>query len=511
MSENTQPQNNDIFSDWEQEQEPITPPAEIKESDSKVFSDWEQTLPKNNLQNLGLTTEKPTTPEEPSLWETLNTPTGYQKFNWSNVGLSTGLGMGVGAIGGPLGAIGGGVTGFASGVAGEWSREAGNRPLVTFAFELFGGAAPTASKILLQKGLSKALGVFSYKGQKALNLLQSSSAEDRAIINAKRMTFGDDVFEGLYSTENIDTLNALLKQRLFNDGIKVGSTEKASDAFRSKLFKDILKEASKLKGAERGLGSFTFSPEVKNELATELLRLRAFNDISKAEINHINVILNRLVDEDAVIREMAPDRLINLIQSGGTYLGTTKGELKLKITEPAQKALKKAFDNYLQRTTGKSGYQVLKNIEKQEFIAVGRDSIPTIVDSGFNITSPAIRSAIENIAQSPTGRKDFVNAINQHFANFGETLVKEGVEVGKTIDKKTLLKEFHRLEPIIKETKVMSKDQLVQLRAKLLQLPKEVDNIVWMQNASDLIRNSLVGAMVAETASEKRNKPIFSL
>lgn len=508
-----------LFDKWQSQQktkdtsmESVPEPTEAPGKGSmSSFDAWNKSVggPESDL---GLVVPNTDIDAEPSLWESLNTPTAPQEWDWTNVGLSTAIGAGVGtAIAPGPGTVGGAVSGFASGMAGEMSRRSGNRPLYTFGLELFGGAGPAAGKMLLQKGV-KSLGVFlPYKGQKAVNLFASSTPEQKAIIAAKRASFGDDVFDGLYSTKHTDALNVVLREKLFKQGINVGENQKASDVFRETLFKDIFKRSSQGTAPELGIDSFTRSPEVTDLLLGQLIKLQKVGDIKKHEVVHIKKILDSLVDTDATVRAMAPDKLINLIQSGGSYSGLVKGEVQRKIGDPAQKALKEAFDAYLERVTGAKGYSVLKNIEQQEFIALAQDSIPTIVDTGFSFGTKAFSNALDNIAQSPTGKQEFVKAINQHFANFGEAITQQGKTAGREISRETLMKEFHRLRPAIEKSGVMSKEALIALREKLLRLPGQVKKQQWMNSAADLIKKATIGSMSAEMANQASDKPLFML
>lgn len=505
--------DNTLFEDWESTQD-ITFSSE-RQTGNSMFDEWGKA---NGVEDpsMAIVTDEPDIPIKKGLWETLNSPTAPKEFSWTNVGLSTGLGAGIGTVVPVVGTTAGAVSGFTSGVAGELSRAAGNRPLFSFGAEIIGGGITGTGKIILQKG-GKAIGTFlSYKKQKALNLFSSSTPEERAIIAAKRKAFGNNTFDGLYTTENTDNLNKILRFQLSKQGINVPENVKVSDSLREQLFKDILEKSSSGKAPKLGFeGSFTHSTEVTSLLRNELDRLVKLGDVTKPEIQHINKILKSLTDPDAVVRQAAPDKLINLMQSGGSYSGLVKGEVQRKIGDPAADALKKSFDTYLERVTGKEGYKQLKQIEQQEFIALAQDSIPTILDSGFKFGAKETASALNNLSKSMTGRAQFVKALNQHFKMFGDTLIQFGDKAGSEVAKGKLLKEFHRLRPMIEKSGVMSKDQLISLRKELINLPENVSAIQYANTVSDLIKTTLIGAgasnvSTATTATADKME-IFSL
>ena len=452
-------------------------------------------------------------------WEKFTSPTEPEDFSLSRVATSTGIGLGIGAIGGFPGMIGGGATGLVSGIAGEVARTQGASPATTLTAELLGGVSPTT----FVKFGTKALGVFSYKGQKLGNLLKLTGEEDRAILRAKEALYGSDTFKGMALTKNSDEVQAVVKSELSQMGINIPENMKASDFLRKELFNDLDKLASQstavtttTKPVVDRLGVvispsktvtinrpniFAFSDEAK-AMNLDLAALQQRGFVTEAETSLLNRLLKNQSSPDPKVAGKAKDDLLNLIQNRGVY-STAEGETKTKISAEAQKVLREQFNNYLEKNTGRKGYDVLKQIEMKEFTAEALDSIPTLIDTSFKYGTKEIESALMNIANSPTGKQEFAKALTNHFKRMGNSIkdVDNFKQVGREINPDTMKAEFTRLRPMILKAKLMTEKEMANLTYKINQLPSVISFAKKAGVIEDLVKSALIGVGSAETAS----------
>lgn len=414
-------------------------------------------------------------------------PTAPTDFSLKNVATGAGIGAGIGTlIGGfPFGTLGGAVSGAVGTGAGEVSRTMGASPATQIGTEIVAGGLPSAIK----KFGTKALGLVTWKGERLSNLLKSTTDEELAILAAKEKTFGSPTFKGLYTTKNSDDVQGILKNELNNAGVQVGENELASTAVRNQLYSSM-----------KANNPFVKSPEY-SELIDEVAVLRARKLISPNEEKNLEQILRNQLNTNPKVAATANKDILNLIQNGGTY--TVEGETKAMISPDAQKVLRDQFNKYLERTTGGKGYNFLKSIEQQEFIAAARDSIPTLVATKFSKLDEPYKLALSNIAKSPEGKAEFARAIDQHFYQLGETINVAGKQVGKEISPDKLMKEFIRLRPAIEETGVMSRVQLEELTRRVADIPKMADKAKAIKYFSDIVRGSIIGAGSSEVAAAK--------
>ena len=414
-------------------------------------------------------------------------PTAPQDFSAKNVLIGTGIGAGAGTLFGgfPFGTIAGAISGATGSTGGELARTQGVSPAGQLVSELVAGGLPSA----LKKFGSKSLGLITWKGERISKLLKSSTDEELATLAAKEKTFGSPTFKGLYTTKNSDEVQDVLKNQLANSNITVGPDELASNAVRRELYTNM-----------KTTSPFIKSPEYA-ELGDEIAVLRARNLISPKEEANLEKILKNQLNTNPRVAETANRDILNLIQNGGTY--TVEGETKAMISPDAQKILRDQFNKYLERNTGSKGYDVLKGIEQQEFIASARDSIPTLVATKFSKLDEPYKLALANIAKSPEGKLEFTKAIDQHFYQLGETVEVAGKKVGKEISPDKLMREFIRLRPAIEESGVMSRPQLEELTRRLSGIPKLADDALTKKAFADILRGAIIGAGSSQVASTK--------
>lgn len=414
-------------------------------------------------------------------------PTAPQDFSLKNVAVGAGIGAGVGTlIGGfPFGTLGGAVSGATGTGAGEVARTMGTSPATQITTELIAGGLPSAIK----KFGTKALGLVTWKGERLSNMLKSTSDEEFAALVAKEKTFGSPTFKGLYSTKNSDLTQSALKSDLLNSGVQVADDELASVAVRKQLYANMKANNPFVKSTEYA------------ELGDEIAALRARKLISPIEERNLEKILKNQLNTNPKVANTANQDILNLIQNGGTY--TVEGQTKAMISPDAQRVLRDQFNKYLERNTGKKGYDYLKGIEQQEFIAASRDSIPTLIATKFTKLDEPYKLALNNIAKSPEGKMEFAKAIDQHFYQLGETIEVAGKQVGKEISPDKLMKEFIRLRPAIEESGVMSRPQLEELTRRISGIPAMADKVIAKKYFTDIMRGAIIGAGASEVSSTK--------
>lgn len=452
-------------------------------------------------------------------------PTDPKAFNINNVLLGTGVGAGIGAFGGPVGAIAGGLEGAVSSVGGEIQRQRGASEATQLVTEAgLGGITQAAWKW----GAKKALGLLPLKTRTVTNeIVKDIPKEEEAIYLAKQKQFGPSKMESLYSTKNIDATQSALRSEYGANGIDIPIDRNVSDFLRDKLYSnlktlksDVITSTEKIPAQYDSFGLqiapekvitkskpnvFYNSPEFK-ELLNDLQDLKQRKLINSSDIsNTVDKLKNELSPRPGVVKESQSD-LINLIQNGGTFSPKEDiNKISSLINKPTQDALRTRFNQYLERNLGSQEYNILKDVEKKEFIAEARDSIPTILTTKFTHLDKPYKDALDNIAQSPEGKAEFVKAVDQHFFNLGKSAMVNGKKVGLEVDADKLMKEFIRLRPAIEKSGVMTRDQLVDLTTRINALPKEIDKVVDLKNRVDLLRGSIIGAVAGQlpTTREK--------
>lgn len=503
----------------------ITDPALLAELDKKeVMAPEIKVTPEGYvsdpelLKQLGTLQSAVEQNAPPSFIEDITAPQPRRPFQVGNIVPDVLIGAGLGTVLPGVGTIGGGVAGAASGLTGELLRSMGRSKAEVFTGELLGGFAEGAVKKLG----SKAISIIDYKTGKAADLMKSvSSDEERAILKAKEKVFGPSTFEGLYSTKNSDALQNTLKSQLQQSGVVVDDTMKASSIVRDSLYNDLKALKSEvtvstqkvpaeydsfgmLKTPERIVTKaqpnvFFNSPEFKElrETLTDL-KIRDTKIVDDADIGYVFRKFKNELNPKVPTKDAHQD-IINMIQNGGVYVAKdAPKDIKVSISSTTQDEVRKSFNKFLERNLGEQKYNILKNVEQQEIVAAARDSIGTIVDTQFKKLDVPYKNALENIAKSPEAKADFVKAVNQHFLQLGKITTKGGKEFGTEATLDGLKKEFIRLQPSLEETGALTKPQLVELRQKLYQIPKDVKYEKIKQLFVDPFQSALAGTAAAE-------------
>jgi polyhydroxyalkanoate synthesis regulator phasin len=397
-------------------------------------------------------------------------PTEPQEVSGKRILASTGIGAGTGALlgFGVPGAILGGLEGFTSGVAGEISRKAGAPEAVTLGTELVASGIPGLVK---KAATSEAVKYLMSYGKRSIgSKIPEISPEARAFLKAKETQFGKDVVQGMSDvTASEATQEALARQVKEQMGIDVMAGEKVSNVVREKLYEDMGKS---------GIPAFVKSPAEYKDMANRLDALVQRGRLTKEQAKTVDQIFKNQLSSNPLIAKTAGSDIVNLIQHGGIAKtvykdGVPTKEISTLIGKEDIAALREPFDNYLEKHIGSKAFSNLKSIEQQEFIASARDSIPTIIKGFSKEGSREYTSALNNIAKSPEGQKDFLNAVNKHLMD---------------VDKAgNMVKEWNKIKVGIKNTNALTPTQIKTIDQKITEIPA----IISKEKRNLLIKNAV--------------------
>lgn len=452
-----------------------------------------------------------------SWWESITEPNKPTQFDpWSsakNVAASTAVGAAAGVPFGitvPFGAA----AGFLSGVGGEVAQNMGMSDLARFGLEAGLGEAPGALAAGARQ-LAKVAATHDIRAARAANILASDTNIVRATEKAKLKLFGKPYFElGVDPTNSFKTQEAL-RAKYLSGNISVSPDERVSSVLQKELYDDLKKaqqtgqtRTEVVSPAEYdSLGMlrkpavtrkvkttdvFVNSPEYK-EMMLEMGRLSARDRLSGEQMSSLVKILKLDVNKDPALQAAATDDIINLIQNGGIYQVAKKGaeaETKTKIPDDARLVLRDYFNRYLERTVGSEKYNLLKQVQREEFIAEARDLLPTFVESQWRPGSSQYEFVLSTLKNSPEGKKDFALALNQHFLGKDYKTSKE------------LLGEFNRLRNAIIESGIMSSKEAAEITRKINTLDVKVGSNVKRQIVKDILGAPLVSVLAAEVPRE---------
>lgn len=466
-------------------------------------------------------TEKLEAPK--SAFETFTSPTTPEPFTGKDILAQGVIGAGIGGalgaptlIGAPAGALTGGILGLTSGMAGEVSRAMGNTPATTLGLETLFGLG-TQGIGLATKGVAKLL---PWKGRVIANMLPGNLEANATKIVGEKM-FGKDTYSLLHTTENSEAVQNALKSEIFgNDLTTLGQNvdKKASDILRDNYYNTVkdLKSQNLVSGelvpatySSMGIpitkagvkvtklpNVFSTSPEYKS-LMDDVSVLAERERMSPSEVRSLQTILRNELSKNPKVAETAHQDVLNLLQNGGIYTVGKKGaevETKTKIPEEARKALVTRFDQYLERNVGEKQYGILKNAEKQEFIAEARDAIPTLLNENFRLGSPEFTNAINLIEQSPNGKQEVINAFNQHLKNL------ENPEDMK--------KAYNSIAPKLRALKILDRQTSSNISQKIAAIPKGVSDIVKAQTLKNLLIFPTISTTGAELIGNDKVNPL---
>lgn len=432
-----------------------------------------------------------------SVGEYLTAPGQPRDFSGRNVGLGV-------AIGAPLAVASGvgvplalGAAGLSS-LTGEYMRSRGSSEGAALSGEMLAGGVPALGKIAVP-----VVKAFRYGAGRLLEL-PTRTAEDKALILAKQKMFGPDTFKVLSTTENSDAIKETLAKQYNIPAI--GADEKVSGVLRKNLYDEVKGLASKpdykVTPSKAGLvpyGTragdtiemtttptyFSKSPEFR-ELLDDLQALKQRDRLSNKEYSSLVRIVSNDTSTNPKVAPEATKDLINLIQNGGMFV--REGVEQKRISEEAQKALREKFNSYLERNLGAEKYNTLKEVEKQEFIAEARDALPTLVDNKFKLPKDDMDRISSLLSQSPEGKLEYTNALNQHLKSFDNF--------------DAMKREFIRLRPNIEKTGLLKREQLVEISNKINNLPKAAQKERLKEMAYSIIMAPIAGSVGSEAGQQ---------
>lgn len=334
--------------------------------------------------------------------------------------------------------------------------------------------------------------------------------------------FGKPSIAVNYTRENSLAVQDELRQKLLGESLEnLGQnepTKKVSDIIRGQLY-DGLKKLSEEKVTtvtttppkfnifgmqteggkkivEKAPNVFINSPEYKT-LIERMKDLKERDLLTNEQLGSLNKILAEELSKRPGVKEKAAQDILNLIQNGGVYTVAKKGaeaETKTKIPEEARLILRDNFNSFLERNLGSQKYNILKQAEAAEFTAAARDEIPAILETGFRYGSPEMNSVLSSIKNSPEGRKDFANAVNQHLFNIA--------------DDKKMLSEFNRLRPALIEANVFTPKEIAGIYTNIKSFASIKDQALKLKKIQNAITFPLIGVGSAEMSNKPKSAPL---
>jgi hypothetical protein len=461
-----------------------------------------------------------------SWWTNPTTPPEEGAFN--RIATSGAVGLGVGAaLGAPTGvgiipgAVGGGITGLISGVSGEVARQYGAPEPVIVASELIGGGIPSAAKAVAQKGLS----MFPSRGKSLASIADlgaQTNVEQNIASKSKDILFGKPSMKEGYTEGNALATQINLRKQLLGETDDtlgtIDSTKNVSEILRGRLY-DNLKSLREQYSTVTSKTPATFdrfglpaSPatssrtKVQNAFinSPEYAKLQYDIGVLKQEggklkgvdLNEMKTILMSEINKDPNVVKNSSQNILNLIQNGGIYQVATKGaeaETKTIINESVRNALKKRFDEYLERNLGQKDYSILKQAEAAEFTAKARDNIPSIVNAEFKGTKEMLNETLAALKNSPEGRKELAAGVFQHLRKFD--------------DSKSILSEFAKSRSSLRQSGVFSDKQLDDITSKIKEYDKIKDSGLRFAKIQNAITFPLIGVLSSQVSSKQTSTP----
>lgn len=461
-----------------------------------------------------------------SFWEKLTAPNPPEPFNpieaAKRVGLSTAEGAGLGALSlTPTGVGIGAASGFASGVAGEFARMQGAGDLQRGAIEATAGLGTEVLPMAAKAGVKLVVPISTKAGGARATAYESSSGlvsgkvQDLSLRQTQVKLFGKPSLSTQMDNKNFLTTQSELRQKYLGEDAFNPSVIPEGFTVSSKLRQDLYDQLKRTQGTittqrkipatydefriqrtpektimEKKPNVFYNSPEYK-ELLSELANLakRPEKAPGKARANLIQTIKNET--DPSVPKEAAVDDLINLIQNGGAFekgkIGQDSNVITL-ITPEMQSVLRDKFNKYLNRTLGEEKYNVLKNVERQEFIAKAKDEIPFLLNSNWRRGTEDYNRAILTASSDPATKALYAKAYLQHLSN------------PKFDTTQKLINEHKSLGKSLVDAKIITPKQEAEILQSINQFDKTKSSKITKNTILSLISTPLIGTISAETA-----------
>lgn len=487
---------------------------------------WDEQVPQdvlNQISSQKTATETLSAPK--SFWQDITAPNPPESFDLgeaaTRVGISTGVGLGLGMAIPPIGPWIGAASGAASGIMEEYMRMIGASDLARVGAGAVVGEIPALIGPIA-RGTANVVSPASLPAARGLRLFESNKIRDLAIKETQLKLFGKPSFDLNITPENSAKTQLELRNQYLGGvtSSMIAPDQKVSSVYRDNFYTKLKQnqdqvsiEVTTTPAKYDSLGMqisppkqtikkvpnvFANSPEYK-EMLKDLSVLAQRERLSSTEYKKLVKIVTNESSLDPKIKETAQDDIINLIQNGGAYISSVRGgepEIKKLIPDDAQKILRTRFNEYLERSLGADEYNILKQIERKEFIAEARDKIPRLLQGDFKAGRPEYDFILDSIKNSPEGKVDFANAVAQHLGKFDNAA--------------KIQSEFNRIRLALKESGVLSTKQIDDIYAKIRTFDKTIDDRAKVEFIKSLIIAPLIGVSGAES-SEPTQKFIYSL
>ena len=336
-----------------------------------------------------------------------------REFSFTPVGvgaaINTGIAYALAPETGGLSLLGAGALGALSSAAGEFVRSSGGSEGEAITTELLTGGGYSAIKKLA----STPVGALTMPGwvKFASKFFPESSTEIKATLAAKEAMFGDEVLKGMGSIAHSEEARRKLTTEATTLGMQLDPSKKVSESVVQNIYKDT-----------QGL-TINF---------TDLSKQLTASGAKPEEIANIKRVLENRAKPQ--LAEKANADIVNYMKHGGPFNPKAN-----RVTDQVLSSdTRQAFENYMKEKLPKfeyknpetgeisqiSKYDYFDKAVNKEKVAEGLDSIPTLVQHGFENRAVygadakmGLESAIRNIIQSPTGKEDLTKAVNTHFMN----------------------------------------------------------------------------------------------
>jgi hypothetical protein len=152
-----------------------------------------------------------------------------------------------------------------------------------------------------------------------------------------------------------------------------------------------------------------------------------------------------------------------------------------------QNALKKRFDEYLERTVGAKQYEQLKYAERQEFIAQAKDYIPRLLEGGWRSGNEKYKMVMDTVKNSPETKAEYIKALYQH--------------IGSLKTPEAALGEFRRLANGLVDGKIITEAEKNALYKKVTSFEKDLPRAKILEQVKSSIGLSLTELLSTQSAN----------
>lgn len=443
-----------------------------------------------------------------------------------NIGISTLAGAGIGAafegVGAPIGAA----AGLSGGIYDELSRNLGASDAVRYGGGFLAGELPAVVPTVAKKA-AHLISPLSYRGGRAVSLLESDRTTQAALQKAREATFPQKYGKLNMYPQFAEEVQDTLKTKLFNDP-NFAPNMKASDILRDDLYAKVSglrsNKSVNVSAPDSGIVPFgtragdtidlvenpilfSKSPQFK-ELMGEMDVLKERIKVSPTELKSLVKIITNDSNKNPQVVAKSTEDLLNLIQNGGSTIVSRidgKPQTQALIPEPVQEALRRKFNDFLKANLGTKEYDVLKQTEKLEFIAKARDEIPSILNSGFKFGSKEFDNVLNTIKASPEAKNELNSALIEHFSTFGNKSI-DGISETTS---KGLRNEFNRLRPALLDSGLMSSKQAREIYDRIAKFDELKASKEKIEVAKRLIVTPLISQLYKPDTVDKI-KQVFS-